>query len=43
MGKIGVVLVSHSELIAKGLLELVNEMNDGSVPVVEAGGADEGR
>ena len=43
MGKIGVVLVSHSELIAKGLLELVNEMNDGSVPVVEAGGADGGR
>lgn len=43
MGKIGVILVSHSEYIAKGLRELVNEMNDGSVPVIAAGGADGGR
>ncbi|MDO5145922.1 MAG: dihydroxyacetone kinase phosphoryl donor subunit DhaM [Eubacteriales bacterium] len=43
MAKIGVVLVSHSEYIAKGLKELVNEMNDGSVPVEAAGGADGGR
>lgn len=43
MAKIGVVLVSHSEYIALGLKELVNEMNDGSVPVVAAGGADGGR
>ncbi|MCI6859187.1 MAG: PTS-dependent dihydroxyacetone kinase phosphotransferase subunit DhaM [Eubacterium sp.] len=43
MGKIGVILVSHSEYIAKGLKELVNEMNDGSVPVIAAGGADGGR
>ena len=43
MAKFGVVLVSHSELIATGLKELVNEMNDGSVPVIDAGGADEGR
>jgi len=43
MAKIGVVLVSHSELIATGLRDLVNEMNDGSVPVVAAGGADGGR
>ena len=43
MAKYGVVLVSHSELIAEGLRELVNEMNDGSVPVIAAGGADEGR
>ena len=43
MAKIGVVLVSHSEYIAKGLRDLVNEMNDGSVPVVAAGGADGGR
>lgn len=43
MAKIGVVLVSHSEYIAKGLKDLVNEMNDGSVPVVAAGGADGGR
>ncbi|MBQ9156619.1 MAG: PTS-dependent dihydroxyacetone kinase phosphotransferase subunit DhaM [Eubacterium sp.] len=43
MSKIGVVLVSHSELIANGLRDLVNEMNDGSVSVVAAGGADGGR
>ncbi len=43
MAKYGVVLVSHSALIADGLRELVNEMNDGSVPVLAAGGADEGR
>lgn len=43
MAKIGVVLVSHSEYIAKGLRDLVNEMNDGSVPVVAAGGAGGGR
>lgn len=43
MGRIGVVLVSHSEYIALGLRDLVNEMNDGSVSVVAAGGADEGR
>ena len=39
MAKFGVVLVSHSEYIAKGLKELV----DGSVQVVAAGGADGGR
>lgn len=43
MAKFGVVLVSHSALIAEGLRDLVNEMNDGSVPVIAAGGADEGR
>ena len=43
MSKIGVVLVSHSEYIASGLKELVDEMNDGTVPVLAAGGADEGR
>ena len=43
MAKIGVVLVSHSELIADGLRDLVNEMNDGTVPVIAAGGADGGR
>ncbi len=43
MGSIGVVLVSHSELIADGLKDLVNQMNDGSVPVIAAGGADGGR
>ncbi|MDO4978328.1 MAG: dihydroxyacetone kinase phosphoryl donor subunit DhaM [Eubacteriales bacterium] len=43
MGKIGVVLISHSELIANGLRDLVNEMNDGSVPVIAAGGTGDGR
>ena len=43
MAKIGVVIVSHSEYIANGLKDLVNEMNDGSVPVIAAGGADGGR
>ncbi len=43
MGKIGVVLISHSELIANGLKDLVNEMNDGSVPVIAAGGTGDGR
>lgn len=43
MSKIGVVLVSHSEWLANGLKDLVNEMNDGSVPVIAAGGADGGR
>lgn len=43
MAKIGVILVSHSELIANGLRDLVNEMNDGSVPVIAAGGAEGGR
>ena len=35
MAKFGVVLVSHSEYIAKGLKELVDEMNDGSVQTEE--------
>ncbi len=43
MSKIGVVLVSHSENIVVGLRDLVNEMNDGSVPVVAAGGTEDGR
>ena len=43
MPKIGVVIVSHSEYIANGLKDLVNEMNDGTVPVIAAGGADGGR
>ena len=43
MAKFGVVLVSHSEYSAQGLKELVDEMKDGSVQVVAAGGADGGR
>ena len=37
------MIVSHSEYIANGLKDLVNEMNDGTVPVIAAGGADGGR
>ena len=43
MAKIGVVIVSHSEYIANGLKDLVNEMNDDTVPVIAAGTADGGR
>ncbi len=43
MPKFGIVLVSHSENITKGLKDLVDEMNDGTVPVISAGGADGGR
>ena len=43
MSKLGVVLVSHSADIAKGLKDIVDEMNDVSVTVMAAGGADEGR
>ena len=43
MAKIGVVIVSHSEYIAKGLTDLVKERNDGTGPVIAAGGADGGR
>lgn len=47
MAKIGFVFISHSELIAKGLRDLVNEMNDGaadgSIPVIAAGGTGDGR
>jgi len=43
MSKIGMILISHSENIALGLKDLVNEMNDGSVTVVAAGGTSDGR
>ncbi len=43
MAKIGIILVSHSEDIANGLKMVVDEMNDGTVPVIAAGGADGGR
>ncbi len=43
MSKFGVVLVSHSSDVAAGLKDIVDEMNDGSVTVIAAGGADLGR
>ncbi|MDK2941698.1 dihydroxyacetone kinase phosphoryl donor subunit DhaM [Acetobacterium carbinolicum] len=39
----GVIIVSHSEKLAEGLRDIVMEMNDGSVEVIAAGGADDGR
>lgn len=39
----GVIIVSHSEKLAEGLKDIVMEMNDGSVAVIAAGGADDGR
>ena len=43
MAGTGVVIVSHSAKLAEGLAEIVEEMNDGSVKVIAAGGADGGR
>jgi dihydroxyacetone kinase phosphotransfer subunit len=39
----GVIIVSHSEKLAEGLRDIVMEMNDGSVAIIAAGGADGGR
>lgn len=43
MAGIGVVIVSHSAKLAEGLVDIVEEMNDGSVKIKAAGGADGGR
>ena len=40
---IGLVLVSHSALIAEGLSEMVAQVAGGDVPVATAGGTDDGR
>jgi phosphoenolpyruvate---glycerone phosphotransferase subunit DhaM len=39
---VGVVLVSHSEQLARGLAELVRELGGDQVPVIAAGGMDDG-
>lgn len=39
---VGVVIVSHSELIARGVVDLVGEMGS-DVTVIAAGGAADGR
>ncbi|WP_394555146.1 dihydroxyacetone kinase phosphoryl donor subunit DhaM [Agromyces sp. MMS24-JH15] len=41
-GKVGIVFVSHSELIARGLVDLAGQMAPG-VALVAAGGTDDGR
>jgi phosphoenolpyruvate-protein phosphotransferase/dihydroxyacetone kinase phosphotransfer subunit len=38
---IGIVIVSHSAKLAEGVLELVNQMTKGQVPVAAAGGIDD--
>jgi dihydroxyacetone kinase phosphotransfer subunit len=39
---VGVVLVSHSPKLAEGLAELVRELGGDQVPVIAAGGMDDG-
>jgi PTS hybrid protein len=40
---VGIVLVSHSALLAAGLRELVGQIGGETVPVALAGGTDDGR
>ena len=42
MKLVGVVLVSHSPKLAAGLAELVRELGGDQVPVIAAGGMDDG-
>lgn len=42
MKPVGVVLVSHSSRLAEGLAELVRELGGEQVPVIAAGGMDDG-
>jgi PTS hybrid protein len=39
---VGVVLVSHSRRLAEGLVELVRELGGDQVPIIAAGGMDDG-
>jgi len=39
---VGVVLVSHSARLAEGLAELVRELGGDQVPIIAAGGMDDG-
>lgn len=40
--KVGIVLVSHSELLAAGAVELAAELGGRTVPIAAAGGTDDG-
>jgi dihydroxyacetone kinase phosphotransfer subunit len=40
---VGIVLVSHSRALAEGAAALVDQVCGGAVPVVPAGGTDDGR
>jgi len=42
-GSVGIVLVSHSAELATGLGELLAQIGSDTVPVVAAGGTDDGR
>lgn len=41
-GGVGLVLVSHSRLLAEGLLQLLDQVVQGRVPVAAVGGAEDG-
>lgn len=40
---IGIVIVSHSEMIAEGLKEYAEGINKNKIKIIAAGGADDGR
>lgn len=42
MGLVGIVLVSHSEQLASGLRDLLRQVATPDVPIIAAGGTDEG-
>ncbi len=42
MGLVGIVLVSHSEQLASGLRDLLRQVATPEVPILAAGGTDEG-
>jgi PTS hybrid protein len=42
-GRVGIVLVSHSEALAAGAAELARQVGGGEVAVMPAGGTDDGR
>jgi PTS hybrid protein len=41
--RVGVVLISHSALLAEGAAELAVQMSGGLTPIAHAGGTDDGR
>ena len=42
-GSVGIVLVSHSSELANGLVELLAQIGSAEVPIIAAGGTDDGR
>jgi phosphoenolpyruvate---glycerone phosphotransferase subunit DhaM len=43
VGPVGIVLVSHSESLARGLRDVLLQVADENLPVAAAGGTDDGR